>query len=49
MSAVLNMGWVPSGDNWIRQGDYHNDTNHSLEIVKGQTEYSQNVTVVKYN
>merc|ERR1719204_492219 len=24
LSAVLNMGWTPSGDDWLREGDWFN-------------------------
>jgi len=35
MSAVLNIGWTPdkSKEEWIRNGDYFNDTSHPLEIT----------------
>ena len=34
MSAVLNIGWIPdkSQEEWIRTGDYLNDTSHHLCI-----------------
>ena len=49
MSAVLNVGWQPSGDEWIRRGDYLNDTTHELSILDGLSEYSQDIEVMHYN
>lgn len=38
MSAVLNVGWVPDKgkDEWIRRGDYLNDTTHRLCVSDQQ-------------
>ena len=48
MSAVLNVGWKPSGDEWIRKGDWLNDTHHSVDISPQIKEYNCDITVVKY-
>ena len=45
MSAVLNIGWTPdkSKEEWIRNGDYFNDTSHPLEIT------DQNGTAINFD
>jgi len=49
MSATINVGWKrdPNGDEWIRKGDYLNDTTHHLEAKEGQ--YNTDINVIHYN
>ncbi|XP_057300509.1 uncharacterized protein LOC130633073 [Hydractinia symbiolongicarpus] len=49
ISAVLNIGWVPSGDEWVRQGDYLNDTHHTVRMEDYKTVYNCQVEVIHYN
>jgi len=44
----LNIGWQASGDDWVRQGDYLNDTQHQVRIVDGKDEYENDVAVIHY-
>ena len=50
LGAMLNVGWkaTPGGDEWVRQGDYLNDTMHNVEIKPGQDSYHMNVEVMHY-
>jgi len=49
MSATINVGWErdPNGQEWIRKGDYLNDTTHHLEAKDG--EYNTDINVIHYN
>ena len=49
VSAVLNMGWQPDENSWIKQGDYHTDTHHSVKIEDGKSEYKKDITLARYN
>jgi len=49
MSATINMGWKrdPNGQEWIRKGDFLNDTTHG---IKGEgTQYESDIAVIHYN
>ena len=48
LSAVLNIGWQASGDEWVRQGDYLNDTQHPVSIEAGKDVYENDVAVIHY-
>ena len=51
MSAVLNVGWRrdPSKDEWIRRGDYLNDTHHPLLLSDSEvTELQCDIEVIHY-
>lgn len=48
VSAVLNLGWEPDGDSWIRKGDYLTDTHHHVPIADGVNFYQVDVELVKY-
>ncbi|XP_002163389.1 uncharacterized protein LOC100211495 isoform X1 [Hydra vulgaris] len=49
LHAVLNIGWQASGNEWIRQGDYLNDTTHPIEIEDDKNEYfGCDINVVHY-
>ena len=50
VSAVINVGWAAQegGNEWIRQGDYLNDTTHPVDITDGQNEYEKDIEVVHY-
>ena len=50
VSAVLNVGWVPQegGDDWLRNGDYLNDTSHNVDIEEGINEYHKDIEVIHY-
>lgn len=48
MSAVLNVDWAPHGNEWVRQGDYLNDTTHIVPINNDQNEYTCDVRVIHY-
>ena len=50
LAAVLNHGWIASegGDEWLRQGDYLNDTMHDVDIQDGKTHYTKDVEIVHY-
>ncbi len=47
VSAVINVGWVAEeeGKQWLRIGDYLNDTAHHVELKEGQTEYTKDIKV----
>ncbi|XP_074645202.1 uncharacterized protein LOC141901685 [Tubulanus polymorphus] len=32
MSCVINVGWKAQGHEWIRRGDYLNDTSHPIQF-----------------
>jgi len=52
MSATINVGWkrAADGDEWIRKGDYLNDTSHPLGVKEeGATEYEMDIAVIHYN
>lgn len=49
VSAVLNVGWKKSGDDWIRRGDYHTDTTHDVELEKSKDQYERDIQLVQYN
>ena len=36
VSAVLNVGWKASGDEWIRKGDYFTDTAHDVDLNQSE-------------
>lgn len=48
VSAVLNIGWEPDADSWIRKGDYLTDTRHPVHLVEGVNVYKVDVELVKY-
>uniref|UniRef100_A0A7M5UQM9 Uncharacterized protein n=1 Tax=Clytia hemisphaerica TaxID=252671 RepID=A0A7M5UQM9_9CNID len=49
MGAVLNMGWKAYGGEWIREGDYLNNTRHVIHVKdETQNEFSQDIEVVHY-
>ena len=49
MSAVLNMGWKASGDEWIRKNDYLKDTRHIIDVKdKSQYEFVKDIKVIHY-
>lgn len=47
VSAVLNVGWKPDGDSWIRKGDYLNDTSHLIPLEVGKDSYRMDIEVIK--
>lgn len=47
VSAVLNVGWEPDGDSWIRKGDYLNDTTHRIPLEEGNNSYEMDIEVIK--
>ena len=51
VSAVLNVGWIPdpNGQEWLRCGDWLNDTRHSVELKDGQKDYNLDVEVKFYD
>ena len=48
VSAVLNVGWKPDGNSWIRKGDYLNDTMHHIPLEVEKDSYKMNIEVIKY-
>ena len=48
LRAVLNIGWTPSGNDWLRRGDWLNDTRHSVNL-SSSNEYYCDVTIRKFN
>ncbi len=50
LGAVLNNGWIATegGDEWLRQGDYLNDTMHHVDLQEGKTHYMKDIEVVHY-
>ena len=48
VSAVINVGWIEQGDEWIRKGDYLSDTEHRVHINPGQQQYTRNIRIVHY-
>lgn len=49
LSAVLNMGWQADKDSWIKQGDYHTDTHHSVKIEDGKSDYKKDIILARNN
>lgn len=53
VSAVLNVGWIPSGTSpfreWIRNGDYHTDTSFTFTVERGVNKYAKDVELVHYS
>ena len=47
VSAVINVGWVAEeeGKQWLRIGDYLNDTVHHVELKDGQNNYEKDIHV----
>ena len=48
VSAVINVGWIPDGYQWIRIGDYLSDTVHRVFINPVEHEYIRDIRVVHY-
>ena len=52
VSAVINVGWKPSGDDWLKSGDYMTDTNFSIRDYNTSNgdsyTYNKNIKVVHY-
>lgn len=49
VSAVLNVGWKPSGDEWLRKGDFLTDTNHPVVITQVSDNFVVDIEMVHYN
>ncbi len=52
VSAVLNVGWIPdpNGQDWLRRGDWLNDTRHSVDgLMLDQKDYNVDVEVKFYD
>lgn len=49
VSAVLNVGWKTSGDEWIRRGDFQTDTVHDVKLEKAKDQYKRDIELVLYN
>ena len=48
VSAVINNGWCKNGDNWIRYGDYHTETSHTINPLANHEKIELNISVVEY-
>lgn len=48
ISAVINVGWKPSGNQWIHENDYLSDTNIPVDLSSNQQSLVVNVPVIKY-
>ncbi len=50
LGAVINNGWIATdgGDEWIRVGDYLNDTMHGVDLQEGKTHYTKDIEVIHY-
>ena len=48
VSAVLNVGWKPSGDKWIKKGDYLTDTVHDVDLRQETDPIVADVVMVLY-
>lgn len=49
ISAVLNMGWKPTGkDDWLRRGDFFSDMFLQVHIKNGKSYYERNIQLIKY-
>ncbi len=50
LHAVINNGWIATegGDEWLRQGDYLNDTMHGVDLQEGKTHYTRDIEVIHY-
>lgn len=49
VSAVLNVGWKPNSDEWLRNGDFLSDTNHPVMITQESDHFVANIEMVHYN
>ncbi|XP_028396357.1 uncharacterized protein LOC114520312 [Dendronephthya gigantea] len=48
LSAVLNVGWKPTGDEWIRKGDYFTDTFHPVDLKQETEPIVSDIVMVHY-
>jgi len=48
VSAVLNMGWKPNKDDWIRKKDYHTTTAMMVKITDEKIKYEQDIQLEYY-
>lgn len=48
LSAVLNVGWKPTGDQWIRKGDYFTDTTHPVDLTQETEPIVADIVMVHY-
>ena len=49
VSAVLNVGWKPDRNSWIRKGDYLTDTSFNVKIEDEVSDYKKDITLIQYN
>ena len=50
VQATVNMGWCGSGgDEWIRDGDYHNTYANTFQMQAGENEVKRDILTVRYN
>ena len=48
VSAVLNVGWKASGEEWIRKGDYLTDTMHEVDLSQETEPIVVDIIIVHY-
>lgn len=48
ISAVLNVGWRPSDEEWLRKGDFFNDATHNVDITEDSDHFVQDIEMVLY-
>ena len=48
VSAVLNVGWIGSVDEWIRKKDYITDTMFPVEVFADQKKYKRDIILKLY-
>ncbi len=53
LSGTISVGWQPDHKNknseWLRKGDYLNDTSHPIELKSDVFEYNLNLGLIHYN
>lgn len=49
VSAVLNVGWKASGDEWLRKGDFMTDTIHTVDVTEESDHVVADIELVHYN
>lgn len=49
VSAVLNVGWKASGDEWLRKGDFMTDTIHTVDVTEESDQVVADIEMVHYN
>jgi len=47
VSATVNMGWKPRGQEWIKQGDWLTTTSHPVSLTANLNDYQVDIELEK--